>query len=279
MCIIVIRKSLDVHGLRKESKEIRDYWKAQAKEKVAANKLARSLHEASGNESECEEVAESVAEKPVSPGIALTWMGLPLTIQRLISQGTYGQVYEVKTADGLLMAAKVLKDYHSDAPAIQDDIDNLKDLSKEISIHHRFCASPYVLRALGVASVSLQSRALETTCLLTELADMTIFDALQREADAEISLTFEDKLRWCAQIAAGLCHLHGQRVIHLDMKLDNCFLIQRSQGDGKLTAAIGDFGVARQADGQGQVVVCTNQVYAARYRPPEVTSLRTLDPR
>ena len=265
---------MDVPGLRKDSKDIRDYWKAKAKDLKIANQHARSLHLSSGNESECEETAE----QQVSPGIALTWMGLPLTIQRLISQGTYGQVFEVKTADGLVMAAKVLRDCPSKAPASQDDMDNLKDLSKEISIHHRFGSSPFILRALGVASASLQSKAFETTSLLMELAKMTMYDALQREADADISFTFEDKLRWCAQIAAGLCHLHAQRVIHLDLKLDNCFLLQRSEGDGTFTAAIGDLGIARQGDQKGQVVVSMNSVYAARFRPPEVTALQTLDP-
>ena len=206
------------------------------------------------------------------------FMGLPVTIQRLINQGTYGQVFEVRTTDGLRMAAKVLKDFPSQSPDMQDDLDNLKDLSKEISMQHRFSASPYVLRAIGVGSVSLHAKAVETTCLFTELSHLTVHDALQREMDSEETFTCEEKLRWCMQIAGGLCHLHGQRVIHLDIKPDNCFLFL-SSGPEKFRATIGDFGLARQADGQGQLSVVTNQVYAGRYRPPEVTSLPTLDPR
>ena len=197
----------------------------------------------------------------------------------LINEGTYGSVYRVKTADGFTMAAKVLKDYPSDAPCIQDDMDNLKDISKEISLHHRVSASPYILRALGVASVSLHAKGVQSSCLLTELGKFTVQDVLQRESKSSASFSFNEKFKWCVQIGCGLCHLHGQRIVHLDLKVNNCLLFESNDGAStSLRATIGDFGLSRQVDDQGQVTVCTNGVYNARYRPPECTALQTLEP-
>ena len=261
---------------RQNSKELREYWRAKAKEKVKANKLARSFHDA---DTVLDSTEKSMAEEPWTQNVSLTWTGFPLIVEGLINEGTYGSVYRVKTADGFTMAAKVLKDYPSDAPCIQDDMDNLKDISKEISLHHRVSASPYILRALGVASVSLHAKGVQSSCLLTELGKFTVQDVLQRESKSSASFSFNEKFKWCVQIGCGLCHLHGQRIVHLDLKVNNCLLFESNDGAStSLRATIGDFGLSRQVDDQGQVTVCTNGVYNARYRPPECTALQTLEP-
>lgn len=125
----------------------------------------------------------------------ITFLGMPLVVQRRISSGTYGAVYQVKGKDGLLFAAKILHNVKGVDPDIQHDMDNLKDISREISLQHRFSSSPCIVRALGVACVTFQN---QMSSLLMELCQATLHHALTQEDSEEVSV---------AQKNCGQCNL------------------------------------------------------------------------
>eukprot|EP00435_Cladocopium_sp_Y103_P063872 s418_g25.t1 len=95
---------------RRELADLREYWKAKAKEKAMANKVARSLHKPedrkrkkSGSE-EKGTTSDNGSEEAKSQ-VSLSWMGSPLAIVKQLGEGTYGSVFEVATRDGLGMSS------------------------------------------------------------------------------------------------------------------------------------------------------------------------------
>ncbi len=90
--------------------------------------------------------------------------------------------------------------------------------------------------------------------------------------DAADDATIDQKLRWIAELAAALDHLHNHRthdaldgLVHRDVKPSNV----RIRHDG--TAVLLDFGVARPVDGTDM----TQGIGTFMWRAPEVLSSRT----
>eukprot|EP00438_Fugacium_kawagutii_P026721 Skav228687 [mRNA] locus=scaffold2247:155011:155526:- [translate_table: standard] len=66
------------------------------------------------------------------------------------------------------------------------------------------------------------------------------------------------------QVAAGLHHIHTRRVLHLDVKTNNCLLCASG------TVKISDFGMAAKFSKSYEGVIAYGQsVYNSNYRPPE----------
>ena len=217
-------------------------------------------------------VANNGSEEAKSQ-VSLSWMGSPLAIVKQLGGGTYGSVFEVATRDGLKFACKLLRD---SGTSPSDDLHDLKNIGREISLQVQFASSPYIVRCVGVAAATLHSKALHCG-LVMELCSGTIHGAICNDKKSATETSFRVKLQWCTQIAAGVAHLHGHKVLHLDLKCDNFFLMPNA--DGTMRALLGDLGLARQCSEQGQLTVLMNSVYAAKYRPPECTSSLTLEPR
>lgn len=248
---------------------LQEKWNAAAKEKAQTNALARDLHRV---------FTEVDRKAPPSPGVGVTpeavplvncnfkvaWLGLTFTANRLIGSGTYGQVYVVE-GQGCQFAAKILKRPHDG-----DDVHglcDLRDIVREANIHVR-SASAFVVPCVGLGrQVDEES---SPACLLMEVCEGgSLWNALQGNA---ATISFKQRLAWSVQIAAGLCHLHAQKVIHLDLKLDN-ILLASNPSHPYSRAMINDFGLAKIMGMNDEVTVTVNQAYAARYRPPECTML------
>lgn len=254
-------------GLRKSDTDLQEKWNAAAKEKAQTNALARDLHRM---------FTKVDWKAPPSPGVGVTpeaipldncnftvaWLGLTFTANRLIGSGTYGRVYVVE-GQGCQFAAKILKRPHDG-----DDVHglcDLRDIVREANIHVR-SASPFVVPCVGLGrQVDEES---SPACLLMEVCEGgSLWNALQGNA---ATISFKQRLAWSVQIAAGLCHLHAQKVIHLDLKLDN-ILLASNPSHPYSRAMINDFGLAKIMGANDEVTVTMNQAYAARYRPPECT--------
>lgn len=83
--------------------------------------------------------------------------------------------------------------------------------------------------------------------LVFEKAEMNLKNFLAHENDLKNEITEKELLR---DIAEGVFHIHENKIIHLDLKLENILLVWR---DNVLQACICDFGTSRAIAEDGTV--------------------------
>jgi serine/threonine protein kinase len=86
--------------------------------------------------------------------------------------------------------------------------------------------------------------------------------SLEERLRAALPLSDEDTLRIATEIAAGLAHAHGRRLVHRDLKPANVLF------DSEGRAKIGDFGIARMGGG-GTLTEVGTVLGTASYISPE----------
>lgn len=258
---------------RKQSTELQHEWAEKAKARADTNAKARTLFKeaAAKNCQNRNTGLEAMDQECIeNKTVKFTWMNCEMKTLHLISGGTYGQVFAVQCRDGLKFAAKVLHDCNAETPEAQDDFDNMKSITKEMALRHRFSSCPYIIRVIGLAQCSFPRKEnVNSSALMMELAKQSLHAALQDDP----SISFTRLVCWAVHVSAALTFLHNQRVVHLDVKLDNVLLTLTNDGSSSLKAVLSDFGLARQASERGEVVVGMNQAYASAYRCPECTCL------
>lgn len=262
--------------LRQKNPQVQEKWREEARQRAASNKAARALHrQKTVSEAQPSKPAETIDNS--APKFSCTYMGHKMHIGAKLGGGTFGQVFKVQTADGLPFALKVLKKADTMAPEAGEEMHNLKSMVSEIAIHLKFGNCPYIVPAIGIATVQ-DSNALHlhSAALLVELCDYSLFDVLRLQ-EVGGPVPERNKMLWCAQILAGLCHIHAQCIVHLDLKINNV-LVRRIPGAPGMRAMICDFGLAKEMNAQGQVFTSMNAAYNSMYRCPECTSLPTVEP-
>jgi len=65
------------------------------------------------------------------------------------------------------------------------------------------------------------------------------------------------------QVLAALQHLHGRRVAHRDVKMENCVLERKGVPPERNTVKLTDFGFARRLGITGMTTVCGTPEYSA----------------
>lgn len=266
--------------LRQKNPQVREKWKEEAKQRAASNKAARALHKRDQQQTVAEAQPQLTADASdnFASKFSCAYMGQQMHICGKLGGGTFGQVFKVQTVDGLTFAVKVLKKADTMAPQSEEEMENLKSIVSEIAIHLQFGNCPYIVPALGVATVQdANALHVHSAALLVELCDSSLFDVLRRRQEVGEPVPETDKMLWCAQILAGLCHIHSQHIIHLDLKINNV-LVRRIPDTPRMRAMICDFGLAKEMNAQGQVFASMNGVYNSMYRCPECTSLQSMEP-
>ncbi|RZB80129.1 putative L-type lectin-domain containing receptor kinase VII.2 [Glycine soja] len=87
------------------------------------------------------------------------------------------------------------------------------------------------------------------------------------ECEEGMMLTWEERIQVLKNVATGILYLHEGwevKVLHRDIKANNVLL------DKDMNARLGDFGLARMHDHQGQVVSTTRVIGTLGYIAPEV---------
>lgn len=103
----------------------------------------------------------------------------------------------------------------------------------------------------------------------------TYLRSLSRFQNETRSLESSEQIKFVMGISKGLCYLHDQNVLHLDIKSENIYITT----DG--TAKIGDFGKSVRLDLSAEAAaeaaldskVLSNTVFSPLYCPPEARAL------
>eukprot|EP00435_Cladocopium_sp_Y103_P051000 s1039_g15.t1 len=229
-----IAQTAAVPGIRlyrkqpEKNEKLQQHWKSFAKSKAESNSLARALQRKQGHGMKaCVEPRAKASSNAEAQNfqLKLAWMGLPLKVHRLLGGGTYGSVYEVETVDKLRFAAKVLKQFAPADTRPENELHDLRDLAKEGALQMHCSSSPYIVPAIGMGHVEGPS-ASNGVCLLMRLCDAPLWSVLSKDQGVSMS----QRLLWSVHVVAGLMHLHSQKVIHLDLKLDNILDSLRDKG-------------------------------------------------
>lgn len=178
------------------------------------------------------------------------------TIVGELGEGSYAKVYKVQTAKGKFRAAKVI-----DLSKATDNY-RVKFMPRELEVL-KDVSDANIIRVYQILSVK------ELVIIILEYAAGGPLTALLKKGPLPEKRTKE----LFAKIAAGINFLHGKKIAHRDMKLENILL--DAEGDPKLT----DFSyslVCKPAAGESYM----SKTFCGTlpYLPPEMLNELPYDP-
>jgi serine/threonine protein kinase len=169
-----------------------------------------------------------------------------LTLEKFIGNGSLGDVHQ-GSWQGKEVAIKVLQ--------VKTLPSHLKDLGKELKILGQ-CQSPFVLGLYGICM-----EADHGAVVMEYMSNGSLYHVLHQQVIPE-------QHRWqiAIDIAKGLAYLHGQQILHRDLKSQNILL------DNNYRAKISDFDLAKLRLETSTMVGITNanRSTAIRWRAPEL---------
>jgi len=141
-----------------------------------------------------------------------------IIIDREIGKGAFGVVYLGKWRSSKVAVKKLLDASTS----------SLADFESEASLMTKLRPHKNVVLFLGVCT--------QPTCIVTEFVEKGALSTYLL-SDAEIPDTL--KIKWIKGIAAGMLHIHEEKLVHRDLAARNVLLA------GDYTPKISDFGMTR----------------------------------
>ncbi len=210
----------------------------------------------------------SVSQAPVAQSGGDPRIGVMLCgryqVRRVVADGGMGRVYEALDVQSQRNVA--LKVLH---PEVTNDKVALERFKREFEVSqlltHKHVVEVYDFQPTGDGSYVLAMEFLYG-------------EELRSTLKREKTLPPSRVIRMLAQLAAGLGDAHARRLVHRDLKPDNIFLCQTSDGDN---AKILDFGsVKDKADNAKKLTVMGTTIGSPYYMAPEqAQGLETLDHR
>ncbi len=179
-----------------------------------------------------------------------------LTVGKRIGGGGYGEVYEGEWS-GITVAIKQLHLTLSTSLA--------SDFEREAKIMAQ-CQFPHVVRLYGVC---LETR--HAAIVMEYMSKGSLYQALHDEKEV---LPW-NPMRWsiAIEVGKGLSYLHGQKIIHRDLKSLNVLL------DDQYHAKISDFGLSKVKLESHSINTKTTQgIGSTRWRAPELFSMEDKAP-
>jgi tetratricopeptide (TPR) repeat protein/tRNA A-37 threonylcarbamoyl transferase component Bud32 len=178
-------------------------------------------------------------------------------VERLLGVGGMGEVYEVH--DGELderVALKTVRVEMADEPVVLERFRREAQLARKIT-------HPNVCRVFDVGRHVAPDGGVTLFMTMALVDGESLGTHLRRGGP----LSLPEALPLAEQMAAALGAAHAAGVIHRDFKSDNVLLVTR---DGKRTAVVTDFGLARSRDdGKASVTRAGVVVGTPEYMAPE----------
>ncbi len=191
-------------------------------------------------------------ERPAVEGVwnvhAASTYAVSYNLIERIGVGTFGEVWRAEAPGGVEVAVKVIF-----RPVTDDEVKReLESLDLIKCLRH-----PYLLRthAYFIADDRLR--------IAMELADSCLSDRLREcQKAGQSGIPLDELLGYFLETAEALDYLHGERVLHRDVKPDNILLL-------KGHAKVADFGLARLLQ-QNRQSVSASGAGTPPYMAPEV---------
>ncbi|KAI9207427.1 kinase-like domain-containing protein, partial [Polychytrium aggregatum] len=143
-----------------------------------------------------------------------------------IASGGFGEVFTASYY-GTRVAAKRLHSRFNDQALVY--------FEREIGIWHRL-SHPHILPLLGACDKDASGKSIHPFMVSPFMPNDTL---LKFVSDPSNPRSVKEKLRLLYQVAAGMSYLHGNRVVHGDLKAVNVLL------DASFNSVITDFGLSR----------------------------------
>eukprot|EP01132_Coremiostelium_polycephalum_P003662 gene3662-4560_t len=140
-----------------------------------------------------------------------------------IGGGGYGAIYRAKWR-GLAVAVKVISDLNADSGA---------EFEKELEMHKELLHHPNIVHFVGFC--------VSPKCLVLEFVEGGSLDKYLQ--DPQIVFSPELRLKMAYDIAKGMCFLHRNEILHLDLKPQN-FLVVSLSLQAPVSIKLADFGLA-----------------------------------
>ena len=177
----------------------------------------------------------------------------PYTIEGHLGEGGMGLVYRATDADGNTVALKLVRG------TLAGDIVFRKRFEREVKAAERV-THPHVVPVLAMG---------DHEGLPYMVQQFISGGALQDKIEREGTMSLEETVTLCLQVAKGLAALHEQGLIHRDLKPANILL------DETGSAFIADFGLAKDRDASvltkpGQAVGSMDYMAPEQIRGEEV---------
>ena len=185
------------------------------------------------------------------PGEAL---GASYRFEERIGSGAVGEVWRISTAQGQVLAAKLLRPEHADDPALVE----------------RFIKERSVLLALRAPGIVAVRDLVVEGSRLAIVMDFVDGGSVRELLETRKTLPARDALSITAHVLDALAVAHEQNITHRDIKPDNLLLDAPDPESGTATVMVSDFGIASVLDeGQGRT---TSIVGTPLYMSPELIS-------
>lgn len=189
------------------------------------------------------------ASSPLGELVTIKWTALNVELSKTIGKGGFADVYLGKW-EGTEVAVKHLRNTHSLTEALE------QQFIKESQIHAR-CNFPRIARLFGITN-----EPGHFALVLEYLPNGSLYEVLHKR-----SVALPWRIRWeiAIDIASGLAYLHGNKILHRDLKSTNILL------DNGMRAKITDFGLS-SVKVHSAAVTSVNPVGdagAVRWRAPE----------
>ena len=199
-----------------------------------------------------------------------------MALSSVLGTGTYGVVKlggtSLTRAFYAVKMAKAFEDHalpEEVASAQGKTVFGEQDLVKEKSMLLGF-KHPCIVACYGIVT-----RA-KTIGLVLELCHGTLAQWLRQNPPLGPSREFRvrhqvERDRFLLQLASAVQYIHEQKVVHLDLKSNNCLLASAggSASVNSWLVKLSDFGLSCRCPPSG-LVVMGRSVYNAGYRPPEL---------
>jgi serine/threonine protein kinase len=165
-----------------------------------------------------------------------------------IGKGNFGEVWRAEAPGGVPAAVKIIY-----RPVASQEADReLQSLELIKRLQH-----PYLLQTQAFWLVDDQLH------IAMELAEGSLRDrARECEKGGKVGIPLDELLRYFREAAEALDYLHGERVLHRDVKPENILLLKRH-------AKVADFGLARLLQDNRQSVSASS-AGTPRYMAPEM---------